>query len=427
MKRVLLIITCLLLACAGVFAVVKAVPFVRYAMDVDRHARQAASREPAALADWRREFGDPARTLAAFPDQPDSETAVLLVVLSQEVGIEMARPKREQQQGIARESTDERSLNQAIGDYGQAELARVGGTVTAPPQTVLAFLETHHSEISKIVSFLSTSKPPAWKMKVSLRSEAPIPNLLGQIRLQQLLVTEALNQTRIGEQGEAVRAFRASWTLNKSLRDRPDVISQLIAISIARMQVGLARKLVVGPVEWRDRLSDHDYRVSLLTAMEVESIWGLQSLPTGTSRWDRASRTDFLDLQRSFLVALRDSAVSDGPVGASDRIQQVDQQPLSAGQIVGLIALPNLENAIRRVDRLIVDTELTDRILKAKMLKAKLGHWPNEIPGTESSRMRGARWTYAVSADDRMTISFNRELHWEGQKGMMLPLRYESD
>jgi hypothetical protein len=427
MKRVLRITTGLLLACAVVFAVVKAIPFVRYAAEVERHARRTAEREPAALADWRREFGDPSKTLAAFPDQPNSDTAVRLVALCQEVGIEMARPKREQQQGIARESGDQGSPNREIGDYVQAELGRAGGSVTAPPETIRVFLDTHQAEISKTVSFLSTSKPPAWEMKVSLGTEAPIPNLLGHIHLQRLLVTKALNQIQLGEEKEAVLAFRASWILNESLRDRPEVIAQLVAVSIARMQVGLARKLALDPVEWRDRLGDHDYRGSLLKAMEVGSICGFRNLPIGTSRWERASRTDFLNLQRSFLVALRDSAVSDGPVGASDRIWQVNQQPLSAGQIVSLIAWPNLENAIRRVDRFILDAELTDRILEAKMLKDKLGHWPKEIAGVESSRMPGARWTYAVSEGHRMTISFNRELHWQDQKGMMLPLRYESD
>ena len=85
------------------------------------------------------------------------------------------------------------------------------------------------------------------------------------------------------------------------------------------------------------------------------------------------------------------------------------------------------ENAVRRVDRLIVDTELTDRILKARILRAKLGHWPSELPGAGESRLVNARWIYAVDPHERLAIALSRELDWGRQLGPVLPVRYESE
>jgi hypothetical protein len=425
MKRTAIVVVSFVVAGAAVFGFVKVVPTVRDAIDTQRHIRQAALRAPGAEADWRKEFGDPDRTLAAFPSHEDSEKAVRLIELARTVGIDLARSKSRQPGGG--ESGDKRALSRAISQYDEAELTRPGGKVEPPPGAVRAFLEERDREIGDVVTFLSTSGPPEWKVDVRLAHEAPVPNLLGQIRLQRLLVAQALNRAQLGRENEAEQVFHASWNLNASLRDRPDIISQLIAIAIARMQAGLARRLPLDPAPWRERFADHDYRASVLRALEVESIAGVRGLPADSSLWDRASRADFFDLRRNFLVGLRDSPVADKQIEISSERYLPDSQPRSPGAIIEMIPLPNLAGAIRRADRLIIDMELTERILEARMLKAGLGLWPTGIPGIEISRMPGEHWTYFVSNDGRMTIYFSRELQWEGQQGWMLPLRYESN
>jgi hypothetical protein len=421
MKRAIVVLVCVSVVGAALFGLVKAAPFVRDAIEMNRHASQASRREPIARAEWKAEFGDPAESLAAFRSHEDSEAAVRLTELARSVGIDLKRPKSEQPHSLG--SGADRALSQAISEYGRSELTRPSGSVQSPPTGVQAFLELRRGEISEIVDFLSTSQSLAWKTNVSLGSEAPIPNLVGQIRLQRLLVAEALSRAHLGQQGNAERVFRASWNLNVSLRDRPDVVSQLIAIAVARLQVGLARRLLIDPASWRNRLVDHDYRRSLLRAMEAESIAGLRHLPSGSSRWDRASRADFLDMRRSFLLSLRDSPVSD----RQDKSHQRDETPRSAGAIIAMITLTNLADAVRRADRLVIDTELTERILEVRMQKAALGHWPSALPSNlEVSRMPGERWVYFVGTDGRMTIHFSRELTWENQQGLILPTRYDS-
>ena len=425
MKRIPLIAACILVAGAAVFGFVKVIPSVRDAIETQRHVRRAALRAPGAEADWRKEFGDPDRKLAAFPRHEDSETSVRLVELARIVGVDLARPKSQQPGGL--ESGDKRILSQAISHYDEEELTKPSGEIEPPSDAVRDFLEERNREIGDVVTFLSTSESPEWKVDVLLGYEAPIPNLLGQIRLQRLLIAQALSRAQLGREDEAGQAFRASWNLNASLRDRPDVISQLIAIAVARMHAGLARRLTLDAAEWHERLLDHDYRASLLRALEVESIVGVRLWP-GSSLWDRASRADFLDQRRAFLVGLRDSSVAaDGQTQISSEGSRLESSPRSPGAIIEMMMVPNLANSIRRADRLIIDLELTERILEARTRRAGLGHWPAAIPGLETSRMVGEHWNYFVGNDGRMTIYFSRELHWEGQRGWMLPLRYESN
>lgn len=422
MKRIPLVLGSILAAAAVGFALVKGVPRVRDVIETNRHAAVASRREPVAQARWKAEFGDPAETLAQFPSRDDSEAALQLIELVDAIGIDLRRP------GIVRRASPEftmsRALRRTMADYGQSELTRTGGPIHPPPEAVRSFLDEHHPGIEEIVEFLSTSEVPEWKCDISLGYGTPLPNLLGMVHLQNLLVAEILYRAHLGEESNAERILNASWTLNASLRDRSEVISQIIAVSVARFHVGLARRLTLDPTRWRERLLDHDYRESLLRSMQVEFAVGLRQLPDGSSRWDRASRADFLDFARAFLVSQRD-----GPVSDRKRPPFWEREtPRSAGGNTAAMPLPNLANAVSRADRLILDTELTDRILELRNQKVALGRWPSALPESlEASRMSGGRWIYSVEPDGRMTIHFSRELAWKNQKGLMLPTRYESN
>ena len=422
MKKATVVVLCILFVALGVFGLVKAVPFVRDAIELERHLRQAAPREAVAEQEWRREFGDPDQILSAFPRCEDNESARRLIELAHVVGIDMIR--RDTTSPVI-EPQAERALNQAVADYVRAELTRPGGSVSAPPESARVHLERHSHDIDAIVDFLLSTAPPVWKIDVLGEPYAPSPNLSGQIRLQRLLVAQALNRARLGDEAAAERALSASWTLNASLRDRPDVLSQLLAIAVARMQVGLARRIPVDSAAWLNHFADHDYRSSLLKAMEAQSISGLRRLPAGSSLMERASRVDYQDFSRTFLSTLRDSPIAEGPIGHLSQLF-ADDNPRSVGGILAPIEFTNLANVFRRADRLIIDTELTERILEARMLKTRLGRWPTETPALKASRMPGGNWRYSVGADGRLTVSFSRELHWEGQNGLVLPLRYET-
>jgi hypothetical protein len=408
------------LAGAGVFTLVWAIPAFRGAARFRRHLVQAAAREPAAVAEWTREFGDPEGLLSSYPKQVDSPAATRLAELAHAVGIVMRIPATAATPEIR---GPEQIARKAALDYLTAELVKPGGPVSAPPLDVKKHLEAKAAGLRAIVSHLLEAEGLWWRSDLSLGFEAPIPNLLGQITLQRLLIAYALDRVSLGETTEAERALMASWQLNASVRHRPELISQLIAMSVARMQVGLGRRVPLDPSTWRGRFAAHDYRTSLFRAMVAESAAGKRVF-VGPGEFERASRADFLDIKREVLVQLRDSEVSDRPIL---RAAETEEDSLSAGGIAAGIGIPNWYNAVSRADRLIFDTELTDRVLAVRLEKARLGHWPAEIGDLRASRMSDGHWICVVEPNGRLTLSFSREVKWSDATGLVLPARYEAN
>jgi hypothetical protein len=395
-------------------------PYAYRLISMYRHLQIAARREPAAVQDWKREFGDPVQTLAAFPKREDSDSAVRLIALAKAAGVDMTRPKGRDQ--FPPEHDPDEAARKAIREYLDAEVTKTGGPVADPPTVVRDYLASHEKALGEVVEHLSHGEPPAWKSDVALGFEAPAPPLRGHIRLQRLLEARALIQASAGDLEGSERTMAASWSLNASIRDRPEITSQLVAISVARSQVGLLRRLGVDPVVWRERLSEHDYRASVLEALVVETDAFVQGLPPASSTSDRGVHADLLDEDRVLFTILRDAPIGDRSLSAAANPRD---NPDSPGAILAEIARPNLTNAMSRAHRLIIDTELTDRVLQARMLKDRLGRWPADMPEISPTRVPGARWIYALGEGGRPTISFSRELHWESLSGLVLPTSYQ--
>jgi len=227
-------------------------------------------------------------------------------------------------------------------------------------------------------------------------------------------------QSSRGRDGDAERALLASWQLNASLRDRPDRLSPLTAESIMRTQTGRARRLRIDPASWRARRGDHDYRASVMRALVVDAISGLRMLPAGASQLDRASRADHLDVTRAELVRLRDlqfGAPLAGELTPAAPVREV----LSLGEAMAATLRAGADHDRFRIDRLILDAELIDRVRHARLLRARLGRWPAAIPDIERSRRADVHWIDTVGQEGRMSISLSQPLQGSG-----LPLRFES-
>src|SRR5262252_3356944 len=157
-----------------------------------RHFRIAAQREPAAEQDWKKEFGDPVATLAAFPKREDNDNAVRFIALAKTAGVDMTRP--EGKELFPPEHDPDEAARKSIHEYIDAEATKTGGPVADPPAAVRDYLESHDRALGEVVEHLSQNEPPIWKSDLALGFEAPVPNLRGHIRLQRLLAARALMQ-----------------------------------------------------------------------------------------------------------------------------------------------------------------------------------------------------------------------------------------
>ncbi len=132
--------------------------------------------------------------------------------------------------------------------------------------------------------------------------------------------------------------------------------------------------------------------------------------------------SEVTEKMRLAYLRIKDSPLSD------EKVSERNVGPKNgAAEIMLSIQMPNLLESFRRLDRLVLDTELTDKVLEARLLRLQNGseEWPAAIPGIEVSRFPGAKWIYSVSPRGTMSLSLSKEPHWDSS-GLVLPNRFTS-
>jgi hypothetical protein len=401
--------------------VIWAVPNFRHAIAVHRHVRAAAAREPAILAEWTERFGDAKTLEERFPSSPDDAIAIEVAARAKELGIDWhASFPREPGQPLR---SPEDQTFEAVFKYVRAQIERASGDVEAPPAPVCEYLDQHRPAIEEIAELLARSEPPRWEASPASFA-GPVPNLMGHLRLQRVLLADALARSLAGENAAAERRLLAAWKLNASLRDRVDDVSQTLAVAIARAHAGVARWIDLQDPEWERRLTDHDYRASLLraTAMQASAAGYLFA---GDGAFERASRADFYGTYLDVFGRLESASIADSARGSVEYEEKPDEG-LSAGGIMAPMGIPNLTFGWRKVDRLRLEAELTSKILAAKRARGRDGRWPEHVEGIEKSLAGEPHWIYAAE-DGRIRIGLSAPLEWKAWSGWAVPLEFASD
>ncbi|HEY9749545.1 MAG TPA: hypothetical protein V6C63_12750, partial [Allocoleopsis sp.] len=270
------------------------------------------------------------------------------------------------------------------------------------------------------------------------------PTFVGFVRLQRLLVIDALEKNRLGQTEAAIADLEASWKLNQVLRDRPELSSQVVALVVAKTQAGTLRKIKQLPPVWQQRLMEHDYRQSFLVALNWESWLVADSIRNA----DVLAQPQPLAWSQRFLSSLRQPYLRLAALDAADKMRQAyrslpqqdscrfDAPAFDRGLDTSLAAWNNEREATlfgfaqqwRTAGFLMVDLELTQKVLKTKAAIA-------QSPATSVSSTRRpsltcpeAQWIYRVSPDDAWSITFSQVLKrpTPEAKGLALPLTYRA-
>ncbi len=403
----------------------------------------AARRELKCEKEWATTFGSFEDLKKKYPKRETNETAKKLQELTHGSAFDLTSSVRMSRTHFP--SLPPEKGSQAILDYLSAENTKEEASIDLPPENVARFFDENRTQLAAIESTLAASPPPEWSLDISRsENESPLPNLLGHMRLQRALTAHALAAAQAGRDDLAARALEASWNLNESLRSRPETTSLLIAMAVARLEAGVLRKMNVGERPWSPRVAGMDFRPALLEALVLDSgpsrsklgwrnAWASGKGSTWYRRvrdflagpMDRVAIVEDFSLMREELVQLRGAPLLDHfPPASTPKV-------LDPAHIITTISMPTIQNSFLRADRLVVDAELTGKILEVKRLRRENGmRWPASISGIEVSRFPGASWRYEVSPDSRqMSIAFSRE--WTspyGQGGLKpLPLSFSSN
>jgi hypothetical protein len=399
----------------------------------------ARHRERQVEADWVRSFGPLQQLLDRYPKTTTNESARKVELLAKPLELDLTPKSSDTITADAKASTSARKIREAILRYLRSQLEKPDAAIDAPPSDVNSFLSGHASDLVAISNQLTKAEPPRWSFDpAGLPGRQPIPDVYGLIGLQRLLVAYALVESRNGDSVTANRVLDASWNLNRTPREMPDVMCQLIAQAIARFQIGALRKVEVETGLWRPRLAEHDYKqtvfdTQLLSAwpsaarhralVEIdarrakppaERLKDVFKEPYGDIVWSRV-----LEKMRLSYLHVKDAPLMDNEIWGAENYPK-----RNAADVIFLIQMPNLLDCFRRVDRLVIESELTDKILQVRQLRQENDlKWPAAVPGIEATRYPGARWIYTLSPQGAMSIFLSQQPDWQAS-GVVLPTRF---
>jgi hypothetical protein len=339
---------------------------------------------------------------ARYPATEMSPAALRLVQAASASQIEIApRPL----QSPPTPQTDPLSnTRRSITDYVRVQIERPDATITSPPADVGEFLAGHAGDLAVVRAILLGEEPIVWPSNLQSGPEAPLPNLLGHMYLARLLQANALDRARIGDRG-SWDDLEASWNLTRGLWERPELISWLIALAIARNTNAIARKLPVPEPEWLSEMQEFDYLRTAVAAYQAEA-WSIKdgvyfettvSDETGLFRrvtdivmrpYTRMSAADLIEAERQIAHAVASNQSCDFRPESIRRRAAWWNVPGRA------VLTPNVNSIWQRLFRFRAELEATDRALRMRQGK----------PPIENSVCAGAKWVYTK---DGFTFSGN--------------------
>ena len=302
-------------------------------------------------------------------------------------------------------------INTAIVDYLKAEHVRAEATIGAAPAVVVAYLAKHEQELDAVRDHLLRAERIEWQLEPSKWVDAPIPNLLGHMHLARLLTARALHYAHTND----VRAWddlHAAWRLARSLEPRPETISQLIFLAVARSVNATAWKLPQPAPSWFGEVQNVDHRQLMLRAHQHETwlivqhsanaVEGIRDvLAKPYLQW---ATIDFTHHQRDTAeqIAAATACTFDGAAFAQQRYAAIPRWNVPAR-----IVTPNIGTAWQRMFRTIPEREAT-----ANAMRIAQGQ-----PIVTKSTCSDGAWTYANGR-----LSFSRDLPKSSPVENALPL-----
>ena len=402
----------------------------------------AAAAEPARDLSFVAYPASPEALVAEFPTVEANGAAKELEKLAASLGIDLAPRSIE---GRVRPAPEAKNAYGAVRSeleaYVVGELEEPAlGVPRIPPLSVDRYLDAHRETLDAVRELLTRGPHPRWDRNLEKAAGGVLPNLLGHICLHKLLIADALAMEAGGNHRAALASLDASWALNTALRDEPETITQLIAVSVARLEAGALRRIPGAGDEWSKRLRDHDYRRTLLRGMALEGFrWTRISTPPGEQPggwmgkiaqaagkpYARLCLDETAERWKDYLESLaRTDSLCVADLPAMERVFR-DSAPwwnLASDKVA-----PGSASGLERVARLELDVEMTSRILEIEAVRAKTGAWPRALPrGEDSSACPGTSFVYEIEEDGTMLLALDREPRWSFVPSgtLVLPTRY---
>ena len=307
-----------------------------------------------------------------------------------------------------------------------------------------AWITGRAAEIDEVAKHLVASEVPRWPLShTGRRSEQPLPNLLGHMKLGRVLAVSALEAESRGDHQRAWMLENAAWKLTQGLEQRPELISQLIAIANVRMIAATARKLEAPVPSWFREVAALHPRDGVYDALRFETTTtrlAMKGSPRdilldsdGTSLPERAGEIVLAPVLRwaaadvtAAAAAEFQSMRSGNPCAldakvANDRVR-ARTSPLARRFANAM--MPNVGSAFVRAANVELAIEGTEKVLALKTARQSMGLWPQELPVARSSVCSGNEWSYTTTGESARLKFTGRVPEPPGFNGPRVPAEY---
>jgi hypothetical protein len=326
--------------------------------------------------------------------------------------------------------------------WAETQLERPDDLIDPPPPDVAAALETFRPQLDALCRHLVEAETPRWEDDLGALFQAPIPNLLAILNVQRFLTIDALVARLAGEPARTALRLEASWRLNESLRERVDVISQLVGVAVARFQAGTLRKLADAEPVWQERMAALDVTPTLIESLVAET-WVFSKVGRGvTALWGRPD--SWYDAPLSLAIrpayvwwdATHRNSMRDAiellrevlPCGHRlDPASPVLQPAFPFYEVLPKVVWPNVDGIAGKAARLHLDCRLTAAILAARSAQREDpgGAWPARLPDAVLAGCPDLPLAYATGPDGALTVTLEpRHDLGAGEPGLVLPTSF---
>ena len=341
--------------------------------------------------------------LVRYPPVAQSDAARRLLELSARLGIKSPAP------GIPN------NVNAVYGWVSQQAEKTEDIPGPPPPGAVADFLGEHRADIEAIEALLLGQGPVVWERDMARGFEAPYPPLVVHRLLQGVILANALVAERTGHHEASQRALEASWRLEQDLRERPELISQLIVVVTSSLRQGVLRQASTPPREWRERLQDFDYRRTTRGVLRAEAwmfsrqlqgkglgdVSSEEGQPPATglrARLVRVATRPYVemmgaDYSERLEAAARELTTLDPCRLADDHDSRI-RSAIPRWNVIGRIGMPSVARVWVTVGRAAFDAELTALVLEAKARRGQGA--ATALASRRSQACPSVRWVSTV-------------------------------
>jgi hypothetical protein len=344
-----------------------------------------------------------------------------------------------------------------IRNYSDTQETKTEDNIDQIPDELKSYLTQHSDQIDLVVNHLNVNELPVWGITYLSENKLPdftmaLPSFLNLVNFQRLLVLSAIDKSQAGRHVDAMETLSASLKLTATIAQRPDLISQLVAIIGINIHAKNIIKLDRISSDWANNIAIPNLQKLMVNSLKIETFSVTETFRKNSilhikfaffGEDEESFTAPFEVLQRLFQQPFLHLAANNYFQRMMQHIEQISS--FSAEQFCSLKTNFNLDNSrldpipwnpllrdyqsytnqLFKANKALLRWELTKKIIQIKEQVIQTGAFPSQITGIETSHIcPDLSWDYRVTSDGEMSISLSQSPEWLEISENELPLSY---